>query len=93
MTAFRDAKTRSGNEHMLITARIESFTCRKVIKDDPAAEEASVQEALGQALERAVIYRDAGADAIMIHSKSKSPDEILSFLRQFRALDSKTPCK
>lgn len=93
MTAFRDAKTRSSSEHMLIIARIESFTCRKVIKDDPVAEEASIKEALSQALERAAIYRDVSADAIMIHSKSKSPDEILSFLRQFRTQDSKTPCK
>lgn len=78
---------------MLITARIESFTCRKVIKNDPVAEEASVKEALRQALERAYLYRDSGADAIMIHSKSKSPDEILAFLRQFREKDTKTPCK
>ncbi len=31
------------------------------------------------ALERARIYLKAGADGIMIHSKSKSPDEILEF--------------
>jgi len=78
---------------MYVTARIESFTCRKVIKGDDAAEKASVKEALRQALERAAIYVDAGADAIMIHSKSKSPSEVLDFLRQFRARDSETPCK
>ncbi|RYP24500.1 hypothetical protein DL765_000520 [Monosporascus sp. GIB2] len=91
MAAFKDAKKRGGQGHMLVTARIESFTCRKVIENDPAAETESVKEALHQALDRAMIYRDAGADAIMIHSKSKSPDEVLSFLRQFRAQDSKTP--
>ncbi|KAI1841982.1 hypothetical protein JX266_011842 [Neoarthrinium moseri] len=91
MAAFKRAKDRHGLEHMCVTARIESFTCRKVISSDPAAEGASVQEALREALKRASIYRNAGADAIMIHSKSKAPDEVLGFLRQFRAKDSSTP--
>jgi phosphonopyruvate hydrolase len=38
---------------------------------------------LGQeeALRRGVAYAEAGADAILIHSKQKTPDEILSFCR------------
>ncbi len=32
------------------------------------------------ALERAAAYVDAGADMILVHSKSKSPDEILEFI-------------
>lgn len=34
-----------------------------------------------EALRRASAYVDAGADAILIHSKQKTPDEILSFCR------------
>jgi len=32
-----------------------------------------------EAIKRAEAYRDAGADAIFVHSRSTSPDEILSF--------------
>jgi phosphoenolpyruvate phosphomutase len=93
LAAFKHAKSQDARKDMFVTARIESFTCRKVIKGDDAAEKASVKEALRQALERAAIYVNAGADAIMIHSKSKSPSEVMDFLRQFRARDSQTPCK
>jgi phosphoenolpyruvate phosphomutase len=34
---------------------------------------------LGEALRRAEAYHEAGADAILIHSKSSRPDEILKF--------------
>jgi len=34
-----------------------------------------------EALRRGVAYADAGADALLIHSKKKTPDEILSFCR------------
>jgi len=93
MATFKRAKQNQGLSDVLITARIESFTCRKVIDNDAAAEAASVQKALTQALDRALIYRDAGADAIMIHSKSKKPDEVLEFLRKFREEDQETPRK
>ena len=43
------------------------------------------------ALERARAYVRAGADGIMIHSRSKTPDEILSFCDAFRAADKDTP--
>ncbi|KIW16842.1 phosphonopyruvate hydrolase [Exophiala spinifera] len=38
---------------------------------------------LGQeeALKRGLAYADAGADAVLIHSKQKTPDEIISFCR------------
>jgi phosphonopyruvate hydrolase len=38
---------------------------------------------LGQdeAIKRALAYEDAGADAILIHSKKKTPEEILSFVQ------------
>ena len=34
---------------------------------------------------------EAGADAIMIHSKEKSPDEVLSFLSAYSRLETKVP--
>jgi phosphoenolpyruvate phosphomutase len=37
-------------------------------------------EGLVEALSRAHAYADAGADAVLIHSKSKSPEEVESFL-------------
>ncbi len=36
-----------------------------------------------EALRRATAYHDAGADAILIHSKRNTPDEILSFIEAF----------
>ncbi len=36
---------------------------------------------LEEALRRADAYRDAGADALIIHSKATQPDEVLRFLR------------
>ncbi|KAF2726327.1 putative phosphoenolpyruvate phosphomutase [Polychaeton citri CBS 116435] len=77
----------SANLDMMITARIEAFTVRKVIKGNEAAEKASVDAAMKDALRRAKIYRSAGAHAIMIHSKSSSPNEVLSFMKEFKASD------
>jgi phosphoenolpyruvate phosphomutase len=38
---------------------------------------------LKEALNRAEAYREAGADAILIHSKSHRPDEILAFAKEW----------
>lgn len=43
------------------------------------------------ALERAFAFVKAGADAIMIHSRKKEPDEIFEFVEKFRAQDEVTP--
>ena len=37
------------------------------------------------AIARCRAYCEAGADGIMIHSKAKTPDEIVSFVKRFRA--------
>lgn len=37
-----------------------------------------------QAIKRAEAYAEAGADAILIHSKQKTPDEILAFIDAWR---------
>ncbi len=41
-------------------------------------------QGLAEALRRATAYRRAGADAILIHSKKSSPDEILAFMKEWR---------
>ncbi len=63
-------------QDFMIIARIESLILDKG-QDD--------------ALKRAFAYVDAGADGIMIHSRQKSPNEVLEFIRAFRAKDIKTP--
>ena len=57
------------NKDFMVIARIESFIVGKGLKD---------------ALKRAEIYSKAGADAILIHSKAKTPTEIFSFAREFK---------
>jgi phosphoenolpyruvate phosphomutase len=57
------------NKDFMVIARIESFIVGKGLKD---------------ALKRAEIYSKAGADAILIHSKEKTPAEIFSFAKEFR---------
>jgi phosphoenolpyruvate phosphomutase len=86
--AFKAASARYPD--MMTTARIESFTTRKVLTDE-VAERASQQASLEDALHRAKIYTEAGVDSIMIHSKAKDPTEVLEFLRQYRAYNDKIP--
>ena len=43
-----------------------------------------------EALKRSFAYEEAGADAILIHSKKKEPSEIIDFVKTFRK-KSKTP--
>jgi phosphoenolpyruvate phosphomutase len=38
-----------------------------------------------EALERAERYAEAGADAILIHSKARTPDEVVGFVRRWSA--------
>jgi phosphoenolpyruvate phosphomutase / 2-hydroxyethylphosphonate cytidylyltransferase len=57
------------NKDFMVVARIESFILGKGLHD---------------ALKRAEIYSKAGADAILIHSKEKTPNEIFSFAREFK---------
>ena len=60
----------------MIIARIESLILENGMKD---------------ALERAVKYREAGADGIMIHSRKKEPKEIFEFAKKYREVDDYTP--
>ncbi|MCB0726147.1 MAG: phosphoenolpyruvate mutase [Ignavibacteriae bacterium] len=60
----------------MIIARVESLILGKGVDD---------------ALLRAKAYIEAGADGIMIHSKEKSPEEILKFCEGYKKFESKVP--
>ncbi|MBD5456799.1 MAG: phosphoenolpyruvate mutase [Lachnospiraceae bacterium] len=63
-------------DDFMIIARIESLI---------------LDRGMEEALERAFAYVKAGADGIMIHSRKKSPDEILEFCAKFRKENKDTP--
>ena len=78
--AFRD-KIKAGKsaqtlDDMMIVARIESLI---------------LEAGMDDALLRAHAYIKAGADAIMIHSRHKNPEEIKIFMKSFRSKDNETP--
>ena len=50
-----------------------------------------LEQGMEDALTRCHAYVNAGADGIMIHSRSKSPAEILEFCDKFRAVNLETP--
>jgi phosphoenolpyruvate phosphomutase len=75
------AKIRAGKKaqktrDFMICARIESLILERGMDD---------------ALARAFAFAEAGADAIMIHSRKKAPSEIFEFIEKFRAKDASTP--
>ena len=63
-------------KEFMICARIESLILERGMDD---------------ALERAFAFSEAGADAIMIHSRKKDPAEIFEFVQKFREGNSTTP--
>ncbi len=64
-----EGKRAQKTKDFMIIARIESLILEKGIDD---------------ALTRARAYVAAGADGIMIHSRRKEPDEVFTFVQQFR---------
>ena len=60
----------------MICARIESLILERGMDD---------------ALERAFAFTEAGADAIMIHSRKKDPSEIFEFVEKYRIKNQTTP--
>ena len=56
-----------------------------------ARTDALANEGLDMALERVTSYEEAGADAIMIHSRKKSPKEIFEFCEKFNSFKSNAP--
>jgi len=90
-----------GNEVKQTQDSVENF-CEKIsrgkaaqVSDDfmiVARIESLILEAgMDDALMRAAAYIEAGADAIMIHSRHKDPAEIIEFMEKFRATDEFTP--
>ena len=73
---IKAGKKAQKSDDFMICARIESLILEKGMED---------------ALKRAYAYSDAGADAIMIHSRKKEPDEIFSFVEKFREKNVTTP--
>lgn len=73
---IRAGKSAQKTKDFMICARIESLILERGMDD---------------ALERAFAFSKAGADAIMIHSRKKEPDEIFEFVEKFRQRDSVTP--
>jgi len=73
---IRAGKKAQRTKDFMICARIESLILEQGMKD---------------ALTRAFAFVDAGADAIMIHSRKKDPSEIQEFIEMFRDKDKTTP--
>lgn len=72
---IRAGKNAQKTRDFMICARIESLILERGMDD---------------ALERAFAFTDAGADAIMIHSRKKDPSEIFEFVEKFREKDKST---
>lgn len=73
---IRAGKRAQVTTECMIIARIESLILEKGMQD---------------ALERAAAYTEAGADAIMIHSRQKSPDEVFEFCAKYREQKNHLP--
>ena len=73
---IKAGKRAQKTKEFMICARIESLILEKGMED---------------ALERAFAFSEAGADAIMIHSRKKDPSEIFEFVQKFREKNSQTP--
>lgn len=63
-------------DDFMVIARIESLI---------------LEQGMDDAIKRAKAYIDAGADGIMIHSRQKSPDEILEFCEKYNQFEDKVP--
>lgn len=73
---IRAGKKAQRTKEFMICARIESLILEQGMED---------------ALTRAFAFAEAGADAIMIHSRKNDPSEIQEFIEKFREKDKITP--
>jgi len=71
-----EAKKAQVTDDFMIIARVESLI---------------LDAGMDDALERAEAYIDAGADAIMIHSKDEEPNDILEFCDHYEDFEYKVP--
>ena len=65
---IKAAKDTQQNSDFCVVARTEAFI---------------VGQGLSEALKRAEAYHRAGADGVLIHSKSKTPDQVLAFMQEW----------
>lgn len=90
-----------GNDVAQTQDSIENF-CNKIkagkaaqITDDfmviSRIESLILDKGMDDAVERAMAYIDAGTDGIMIHSRKKSPDEIVEFCKILRSTHPNIP--
>lgn len=73
---IKAGKNAQKTRDFMICARIESLI---------------LEQGMDDALNRAFAFVDAGADAVMIHSRKKDPSEIFEFVQKFRIKNSATP--
>ena len=73
---IKAGKRAQKTKEFMICARIESLI---------------LEQGMDDALKRAFAFSQAGADAIMIHSRKKDPSEIFEFVEKFRKENSTTP--
>jgi len=73
---IREGKKAQVTSDFFIIARIESLIAGKEMAD---------------AIKRARAYIEAGADGIMIHSKEKSPKQVLAFCKEYSKFKDRVP--
>jgi len=73
---IKAGKRAQKTKEFMICARIESLI---------------LEQGMDDALKRAFAFSQAGADAIMIHSRKKDPAEIFEFVEKFRQKNATTP--
>lgn len=69
-------KKAQATDDFMVIARIESLI---------------LERPMSEAIDRAKAYIDAGADGIMIHSKSETPDEIFEFCDLYNDFNNRKP--
>ncbi|MBP6218530.1 MAG: isocitrate lyase/phosphoenolpyruvate mutase family protein [Oligoflexales bacterium] len=70
------ARSQRRSSDLVIIARIEALIVGQTVQE---------------ALDRAILYTEAGADAILIHSKSKTADQVVEFARRYRQTPNVLP--
>jgi phosphoenolpyruvate phosphomutase len=73
---IKTGKAAQVTDDFMIVSRIESLI---------------LEQGMDDAIKRAFAYVEAGADAVMIHSRQKTPDEVIEFCGKFRAKHPSTP--